>query len=46
MPVCAQIKLDNLVGGECLYCGEKMIRSIQRPFIVPSMMDEALKSWQ
>jgi len=42
-----QIKaeLDELIAGECLFCGENMIKTIDMPFI---QLDESdvLKSWQ
>ena len=41
-----QVRVDAMVGGECLYCGERMIDSIQLPFIPSSQRQEALDSWK
>ena len=41
-----QVRLDVIVGGECLYCGERMIDSIQLPFIPHSQRQTALDSWK
>ncbi|EDO47847.1 predicted protein [Nematostella vectensis] len=38
-------ELDELIAGECVYCGEMMIRSIDQPFISPDEFDEVQKSW-
>ncbi|KAF6133683.1 VPS18 core subunit of CORVET and HOPS complexes [Phyllostomus discolor] len=37
--------LDELVAAECVYCGELMIRSIDRPFIDPQHYEEEHLSW-
>ncbi|KAF4519225.1 hypothetical protein B566_EDAN015331 [Ephemera danica] len=39
-------ELDSIVAGECLYCGENMIRSIDKPFINEDEFDKILKDWQ
>ncbi|KAL4656442.1 vacuolar protein sorting-associated protein 18-like [Arapaima gigas] len=42
-----QIKadIDDIVASECVYCGELMIRSIDKPFIDPNKFDEEKQSW-
>lgn len=44
--VCLQGRVDALVGVECLYCGDMMIRSIDKPFIPHSKAEEALRRWK
>lgn len=38
--------LDELVGSECLYCGDIMIRSIDMPFIATKDYMEVTKEWE
>eukprot|EP01132_Coremiostelium_polycephalum_P007999 gene7999-9842_t len=40
-----KIELDRIVGKECIYCGDIMIRSIEKPFIGLDE-DETLASWE
>ncbi|XP_048829852.1 vacuolar protein sorting-associated protein 18 homolog [Brienomyrus brachyistius] len=42
-----QIKsdIDDIVAAECVYCGELMIKSIDKPFIDPQKYDEEMSSW-
>ncbi|XP_039394501.1 vacuolar protein sorting-associated protein 18 homolog [Mauremys reevesii] len=42
-----QIKadIDDIVAAECVYCGELMIRSIDKPFIDPQKYEEERQSW-
>ncbi|KAJ8378135.1 hypothetical protein AAFF_G00247730 [Aldrovandia affinis] len=42
-----QIKadIDDIVAAECAYCGELMIRSVDRPFIDPLRFEEEKASW-
>ncbi|KAI7799511.1 vacuolar protein sorting-associated protein 18 homolog [Triplophysa rosa] len=42
-----QIKsdIDDIVASECVYCGELMIKSIDKPFIDPSNFDQEMSSW-
>lgn len=42
-----QIKsdIDDMVASECAYCGELMIRSIDKPFIDPNRFEEEKSSW-
>ncbi|KPP69938.1 vacuolar protein sorting-associated protein 18-like [Scleropages formosus] len=42
-----QIKsdIDDIVASECVYCGELMIRSIDKPFIDPQKFEEEKLSW-
>ncbi|XP_038059367.1 vacuolar protein sorting-associated protein 18 homolog [Patiria miniata] len=43
-----QIKneLDDITAAECVYCGEIMIKSVDRPFIEPDDYDATIKSWE
>ena len=41
-----QSKVNSIVGSECLYCGDRMIETIDRPFIPPDQMTAALASWK
>jgi len=38
-------ELDELVAAECLYCGDLMIRLIDRPFISDEQYDDVVRSW-
>lgn len=42
-----QIKsdIDDIVACECAYCGELMIKSIDKPFIDPRRFEEEMSSW-
>ncbi|XP_058794794.1 vacuolar protein sorting-associated protein 18 homolog isoform X2 [Phymastichus coffea] len=42
-----QIKadIDDLVASECLYCGELMIESIDKPFIEEGDYEQVMKDW-
>ncbi|XP_060772299.1 vacuolar protein sorting-associated protein 18 homolog [Neoarius graeffei] len=42
-----QIKsdIDDIVASECAYCGELMIKSIDKPFIDPNKFEEEMSSW-
>ncbi|KAJ8269898.1 hypothetical protein GJAV_G00108020 [Gymnothorax javanicus] len=46
-PTREQIKsdIDDIVAAECVYCGELMIRSIDKPFIDPQKFDAEKSSW-
>ncbi|KAJ7344834.1 hypothetical protein JRQ81_000784 [Phrynocephalus forsythii] len=37
--------IDDIVAPECVYCGEIMIRSIDKPFIDPQSYNEEMQSW-
>ncbi|XP_069493612.1 vacuolar protein sorting-associated protein 18 homolog [Ambystoma mexicanum] len=37
--------IDDIVAAECVYCGELMIRTIDKPFIDPQKYDEEMQSW-
>ena len=38
--------IDNIVASECLYCGEIMIRNIDKPFIDDNNYEEIMKEWE
>ncbi|KAG8011196.1 Vacuolar protein sorting-associated protein 18-like protein [Nibea albiflora] len=42
-----QIKsdIDDIIASECVYCGELMIKSIDKPFIDPQKFEEEKSSW-
>lgn len=42
-----QIKsdIDDVIACECVYCGELMIKSIDKPFIDPPKFDQEMSSW-
>ncbi|MBN3326234.1 VPS18 protein, partial [Atractosteus spatula] len=42
-----QIKsdIDDIIAAECVYCGELMIKSIDKPFIDPQKYEEEKSSW-
>lgn len=42
-----QIKsdIDDIIAFECVYCGELMIKSIDKPFIEPQKYEEEKSSW-
>ena len=42
----AQVRVDSIVGGECIYCGDLMIQSIEMPFIPGEQFTSALESWK
>lgn len=39
-------EIDNIVASECLYCGENMIRNIDKPFIEDSEYETVMKNWK
>nr|CAD7570178.1 unnamed protein product [Timema californicum] len=43
-----QLKADinSIVASECLFCGDMMIRSIDRPFIENEDYDKVMKDWE
>lgn len=38
--------IDNIVASECLYCGEIMIRNIDKAFIDEKEYDKIMKEWE
>lgn len=38
--------IDSIIASECLYCGEMMIRSIDRPFIEDEDYERVMKEWE
>ncbi|CAH1786190.1 unnamed protein product [Owenia fusiformis] len=41
-----KVELDELVAGECVFCGDYMIRNIDKPFIDPAEYSEVISSWE
>ncbi|XP_059898569.1 vacuolar protein sorting-associated protein 18 homolog [Gadus macrocephalus] len=37
--------IDDVIASECVYCGELMIKSIDKPFIDPQKFEEEKASW-
>ncbi|KAL6254778.1 hypothetical protein P5V15_014108 [Pogonomyrmex californicus] len=40
-----KVDIDELVASECLYCGELMIESIDKPFIEEEDYERVMKEW-
>lgn len=40
-----KVDIDDIVAAECVYCGELMIRTIDKPFIDPQKYEEEMQSW-
>ncbi|XP_052823980.1 vacuolar protein sorting-associated protein 18 homolog [Octopus bimaculoides] len=38
-------ELDEIIGAECIYCGDMMIKLIDKPFIEADEMDQAANGW-
>lgn len=38
-------EIDNIIASECFYCGENMIRNIDKPFIEENEYDRVMKEW-
>uniref|UniRef100_H3A4C1 Vacuolar protein sorting-associated protein 18 homolog n=2 Tax=Latimeria chalumnae TaxID=7897 RepID=H3A4C1_LATCH len=38
-------EIDDIIAAECIYCGELMIKSIDKPFIDPQKYEEEMASW-
>lgn len=38
--------IDAIVASECLYCGEMMIKSIDRPFVEDDEYEQIMKEWE
>lgn len=38
--------IDAIVASECLYCGESMIKSIDRPFVEEDQYSQIMKEWE
>ncbi|XP_067005382.2 vacuolar protein sorting-associated protein 18 homolog isoform X2 [Anabrus simplex] len=38
--------IDDIIASECLYCGENMIKSIDKPFIEDDDYDRVMKEWE
>ena len=41
----AQAELDDLIAGECLFCGDIMIRNIDKPFIEDTEFNKVIAEW-
>lgn len=39
-------EIDNIVASECIYCGENMIRNIDKPFIEDYEYESVMKDWK
>jgi hypothetical protein len=38
-------ELDELLGVECPWCGERILRTIDEPFLDPLKYEEVFNSW-
>uniref|UniRef100_A0A6P7GKW2 Vacuolar protein sorting-associated protein 18 homolog n=1 Tax=Diabrotica virgifera virgifera TaxID=50390 RepID=A0A6P7GKW2_DIAVI len=41
-----KLEIDNILASECLYCGENMIRNIDKPFIEDHEYETIMKEWE
>ena len=41
----AQAELDDLIASECLFCGDIMIRNIDKPFIADEDFSRVQAEW-
>lgn len=39
-------EMDSIVASECIYCGENMIRNIDKPFIEDYEYESVIKDWK
>ncbi|XP_060521918.1 vacuolar protein sorting-associated protein 18 homolog isoform X2 [Cylas formicarius] len=39
-------EIDNIIASECLYCGENMIRNIDKPFVEDRDYERVMKEWE
>ncbi|KAJ3341550.1 Vacuolar protein sorting-associated protein 18 like protein [Gonapodya sp. JEL0774] len=39
-------ELDDIVAGECILCGDLMIRTVDRPFVDPEKETLAIEAWE
>ena len=45
-PESLKSEIEDIIASECIYCGELMIRSIDKPFISADEYEDAMKSWE
>ena len=41
----AQAELDELIASECVFCGDIMVRNIDKPFIEDQEFDKVMAEW-
>ncbi|KAK9880904.1 hypothetical protein WA026_013235 [Henosepilachna vigintioctopunctata] len=41
-----RMEIDNIVASECLYCGENMIKNIDKPFVDDAEYEKMKKEWE
>ena len=41
----ARAELDDLIASQCLFCGDVMVKSIDKPFVEDDDYDEVMKEW-
>ena len=41
----AQAELDDLIASECVFCGDIMVRDIDKPFIDDQDFDRVMSEW-
>ena len=40
-----QAEIDDLIAAECMFCGDIMIRDIDKPFIEDSEFQSVINEW-
>jgi hypothetical protein len=41
-----KVRIDSMLGSQCLYCGDVMIMSVSQPLVPPENLEKELLSWK
>jgi len=41
----ARAEMDDLIASQCLFCGDVMVKSIDKPFVEDDEYDEVMREW-